>query len=260
MTEPVSDSHRPDELTRRDGLFASTEDCALGATAGADRPWHARGARKGISTMTERKSEGARGSSRRGRRLQAMSCGLVLLGFACRAAAQSGVPDLAGSWRNQADPATSPAWQFTTSNALQTLDVSWMGSAATGHPDLHGSFSGTLMQVGGANVYAGAFQITEDAVHVGGTMSVTIDSADQVEIDLQPDNGGAAQHYVFVRVAGATISGMVLNPDQSPAAAALVGLCNDTTCVPGSSTSSTGEYSLTDVPDGLWGQIGRAHV
>ncbi len=203
--------------------------------------------------MTERKSERVQGPSRSGCRLQAVSCGLILLGFACGAAAQSGVPDLTGSWRNQVDPATAPAWQFTASNGLQTLDVSWMGSAATGHPDLRGSFSCTLTQVGGANVYKGTFQITEDAVQVSGTMSITIDSADQVEIDLQPNNGGAAQHYIFVRVAGAIITGLVLNPDQSPAVAALVGLCNGTTCVPGSSTSSTGQYSLTDVPDGLWG-------
>jgi hypothetical protein len=142
------------------------------------------------------------------RRLIAVSCAALLAlagGAAALAsspsrhahAAQISVPNLTGSWRNRADPSSAPPWQLTASNGLQTLDATWRGSAANGHPDLRGSFHTTLMQSGGTSFYQGSYQVTEDAPPVTGTIKVTIDSADQIEFDL---SGSSAAHYVFIRV------------------------------------------------------------
>jgi hypothetical protein len=161
-----------------------------------------------------RSSDGRQGSRNRKparrRRLIALACGLVLLGVACVGgplatasthlqSAQS-VPDLTGSWRNQADPSSAPPWRLTASNGLQTLDATWMGSTVNGHPDLRGSFHTTLMQSGATSFYRGPYQVTEDAPPVGGTITVTIDSGNQIEFTLQPASGGASQHYIFIRV------------------------------------------------------------
>src|SRR4051794_23401652 len=85
-------------------------------------------------------------SARRGPRLVAAICTFVVLGSLNGAVAQGGVPDLTGSWRNKVDPSSAPPWKLTASNGRQTLDATWRGSAATGHPDLRGSFHTTLMQ------------------------------------------------------------------------------------------------------------------
>jgi hypothetical protein len=110
------------------------------------------------------------------------------------------VPDLTGLWRNVNDPSSAPAWQLTASNGRQTLDATWRGSTATGHPDLRGTFHTTLTQ---SNVYTGRYHVTEDAVTSDGDMTVKVDSANQIEFTLQPDGGGAAQNYTFRRVGNA---------------------------------------------------------
>jgi hypothetical protein len=110
----------------------------------------------------------------------------------------SGPPDLTGAWRNVQDPVSAPAWQLTTSNDRQTLDVTWTGGA--GHPNLRGSFHGTLATVNGKSVYSGSFHIVEESVHVDGTATFTIDTANRIEIDLRPNGSGQPSHYVFARV------------------------------------------------------------
>lgn len=109
------------------------------------------------------------------------------------------VSDLTGYWRNRVDPASYPAWQLAASNSLQILDASWRGAAASGHPNLRGTFHGTLTQVGGADAYVGRFRVTEEGTVVSGAMTWKIDSPDQCEVYIQPDNGSTS-HYVFIRV------------------------------------------------------------
>ena len=104
-------------------------------------------------------------------------------------------PNLTGSWVNQADT-SSPPWQLTTSNQLQTLDATWTGGA--GHSGLRGTFHGSLSQPNGEYAYTGNFTITEGSSTVTGTMYVVIDDVGKVEIYLQP-SGGQVQHYTFVR-------------------------------------------------------------
>jgi hypothetical protein len=163
-----------------------------------------------------RSSDGRLGSPNRKparrRRLITLACGLVLLGLACvggalasagpQARIAQSVPDLTGSWRNQADPNSAPPWRLTASNGLGTLDATWMGSTANGHPDLRGSFHTTLMQSGGTSFYQGPYRITEGSTPAStGTITVKIDSANQIEFTLQRDNGGQ-EKYTFIRVSG----------------------------------------------------------
>jgi hypothetical protein len=147
----------------------------------------------------------------RRRRLITLACGLVLLGLACvggalasartHAHSAQSVPDLTGSWRNKVDPNSAPPWRLTASNGLQTLDAAWMGSTANGHPDLRGSFHTTLTQSGGTSFYQGPYRVTEGSAPAStGTITVRIDSDNQIEFSLESDNGGAPQHYVFIRV------------------------------------------------------------
>src|SRR5689334_816176 len=73
--------------------------------------------------------------------------------------AQGTVPDLSGMWQPRGD-ATSPPWQFTASDGLRTLDVTWSGSGA--HQGLAGSFHGTLItQADGTGAYQGSFHVDE---------------------------------------------------------------------------------------------------
>jgi hypothetical protein len=114
----------------------------------------------------------------------------------CPGGSSSGPPNLTGLWVNKA-ATTSPPWQLTTSHGRQALDAAWTGGP--GHTGLRGSFHGSLRHVNRAYVYEGSFHVTEAGVGVHGTMSFTIDNANQVEINFQA-NGGNPQHYTFVRV------------------------------------------------------------
>jgi hypothetical protein len=116
------------------------------------------------------------------------------------AGAQSSVPNISGAWVNQAAPNSGPAWQLTVSNGLQTLNAVWSGAAT--HSGLRGTFTGTLMQRGGLPAYQGSFHVTEGSVVVDGAGSFTIDTPNQITIDLQPSSGNPS-HYVFVRTGGA---------------------------------------------------------
>ncbi len=106
----------------------------------------------------------------------------------------AGPPDITGSWANKQAPTVGPPWQLTTSNGRQTLDATWTGGP--GHGGLRGSFHGSLTA---ANAYTGTFRVTEASTVVTGTATFTIESASQIEIDLQPSGGGARQQYTFVR-------------------------------------------------------------
>src|SRR3954468_22939972 len=133
------------------------------------------------------------------RRLLGALCVLLVVGCVCGAVApaQGSVPDLTGSWRNKVDPSSAPPWKLTASSGRQTLDATWRGSAATGHPDLHGSFHTTLMQ---SSFYQGPYKVDEDTVHAAGTITITIDSSNRIEFSLESSNGGAPQKYTFIRV------------------------------------------------------------
>lgn len=160
------------------------------------------------------------------RRLLAAFCGVVALGAVGGSVAQGAVPDLTGSWRNKDDPSSVPPWSLTASNSRQTLDATWHGSAAQGHPDLRGSFHTTLMGSGGSSFYKGPYKIDEDTVHAGGTITVTIETSNRIEFSLQSDKGGAPAKYTFIRVRQkATIPAPVIAPapsafDQTVAATA----------------------------------------
>ena len=137
-------------------------------------------------------------------------CGLLLL--CCPAAAQSPPPDITGAWQNEAD-SSSPPWNLTTSNGLQTLDANWRGGP--GHPTLRGSLNGQLVQQFSVPAYIGRFQVTEDQtqsdgttkqITVTGNVSVKVNAADRIEIILQADSGGAGEDFTFVRTSGVAIA------------------------------------------------------
>jgi hypothetical protein len=143
----------------------------------------------------------------RRRQLLALMCTLALLGLACVGGALASsrtqvhsaqsVPDLTGSWHNKAD-SSGPNWQLKAFNGLQNLNATWTGGA--GHPDLRGHFETTLNQAGG--FYEGPYHVDEDTVHASGTITVVIDSANQIEFSLQSDSGGQPTKYIFIRVSG----------------------------------------------------------
>ena len=159
------------------------------------------------------------------RTLIAVACGLVALGCAGGAVALGSshdvhgtgitVPDLTGGWRNVNDPSTIPAWQLTASNMRQTLDASWRGNAASGHPDLRGSFHATLNL--DTNLYEGRYQVTENAPPQQGHVTVKVDSANQIEITLTHDAGGQ-EKYTFKRVSGGGAPPAAVNVARAPAA------------------------------------------
>ncbi len=104
-------------------------------------------------------------------------------------------PDLAGSWSNPQDPA-SPPWVLTTADSLQTLTGSWTGGA--GHSGLHGSFTAALT---GADVYSGTLRITEGSLDVGGTITVTIVTADKLQVSIKQTNQSNTQAFELDRAA-----------------------------------------------------------
>jgi len=91
--------------------------------------------------------------------------------------------NLAGSWTNPATP-TAPPWVFTTTNKLHTLTATFAGGA--GHTGLRGTVTATLQS--NNTVYAGTVHITEGALSVGGTITITIVSQNKLEVSLKQTN------------------------------------------------------------------------
>jgi hypothetical protein len=167
--------------------------------------------------------------------------------------AQSGPPDLTGSWSNKQNPTGSPPWQLTASNGLHTLDASWTGGA--GHTGLHGTFHGSLTLItGGIDAYKGTFQVTEAGNTATGSSTFAIDNANQIEIYLT-STSGAVQHYTFVRVGGSS-GGAVPTIATTPTPAAFDTPVTVAAPAPGNAATNTSPplgnaSSVTSITDGL---------
>jgi hypothetical protein len=123
---------------------------------------------------------------------------MITVGVSSLPAGAATTPNLTGSWIN-VDAPTGGAWALQASPDLVDLTVSWHGSAAQGHPTLAGSADLTLNSIGSG--YSGRYDIEESGSHPG-EMTITIESADRITIDLAPDAGGGGT-LTFDR-AGAT--------------------------------------------------------
>jgi hypothetical protein len=113
----------------------------------------------------------------------------------CPSSPSATPPNLSGSWVNKA-ARTAPSWKLTTNASLTSLDATWTGGP--GHTSLRGSFHGALQAHGSSLSYVGTFSITEGSLHLVGSAKFAIDSADQIEITIEPSSGTASS-YTFVR-------------------------------------------------------------
>jgi hypothetical protein len=116
----------------------------------------------------------------------------------------SAPPDLTGSWISPQSP-SSPPWVLVQSTDLQTLTGTWRGS--DGHSGLRGSFTAMLLPKGG---YAGSAHVTEGAVAVNATITISTVSANAIEISIAQSNQTNTQTFELERSgpsAGATSAG-----------------------------------------------------
>ena len=102
--------------------------------------------------------------------------------------------NLTGSWTNPQAP-TAPPWMLSTTNDLHTLTGTFTGGA--GHSGLRGTVTATLQS--NNTVYAGTVHITEGALSVGGTITITIVSQDRLDVSLKQANLPTTQVFELDR-------------------------------------------------------------
>jgi hypothetical protein len=102
--------------------------------------------------------------------------------------------NLTGSWTNPQTP-TAPPWMLSTTNDLHTLTGTFTGGA--GHSGLRGTVTATLQS--NNTVYAGTVHITEGALSVGGTITITIVSQDRLDVSLKQANLPTTQVFELDR-------------------------------------------------------------